>query len=197
MRLARSRLAARALAACALAACSAASCTSRPPVLHDDPQALAYRSRGKVRDAAAKKVAAEAVFNARSRPAWNESMHVHGSDGPIGDGEDKYLFGEARLFLVEYESEPGKFREVDPREDALMADADAQFALGVLQRWSTEHGISWDVQLGAIKGRVDGSGPDAGAARIIADLARRAGVEPGAALAADRERLDAKYRDRR
>ena len=176
---------------------SLTACTSRPPVLHDDPQALAYRSRDKIKDSAAKKIAAEAVFAARQRRAWNEALHVHGSDGPIGDGADKYVFGEVRLFLVEYESEPGKFREVEPREDALMADADAQFAFGELQRWSREHDVSWDVQLGALKGRVDGNGPDAAAARIIEDLGRRAGAPPGAPLDSARARLDAKYRDRR
>ena len=30
------------------------ACTSRPPALHDDPQALAYRSRSKVPDTAAR-----------------------------------------------------------------------------------------------------------------------------------------------
>ena len=37
------------------------ACTSRPPALHDDPQALAWRSRDKVSDLAAKKIAAEAL----------------------------------------------------------------------------------------------------------------------------------------
>ena len=91
------------------------ACTSRPPALHDDPQALAYRSRSKVADAAARHIAAEAVGDARRRPAWSEPNHVHAADGPIGDGNDKFLFGEARLYLGEYETEPGKFREVDQK----------------------------------------------------------------------------------
>ena len=127
---------------------SLAACSSRPPALHADPQALAYRSRAPVDDAAAKHIAAEAVGAARRRPAWNESLHVHASDGPIGDRGAKYLFGEVRLFLIEYETDPGRFREVDPRDDALMAAADAQFALSELQRWSREHNVAWDVQLG-------------------------------------------------
>ncbi|MGZ6125373.1 MAG: hypothetical protein ACXWLR_10470, partial [Myxococcales bacterium] len=104
------------------------ACT-RPPALHNDPQALAYRSRSKVRDADARQIAAEAVGDARRRPAWSEPNHVHAADGPIGDGQDKYLFGEARLYLGEYETDPGKFREVDPKDDALMAYADALFTL--------------------------------------------------------------------
>ena len=175
---------------------SLAACSSRPPALHADPQALAYRSRAPVADAAAKTIAAEAVGAARRRPAWNESLHVHASDGPIGDGTAKYLFGEVRLFLVEYETDPGRFREVEARDDAFMAAADAQFALTELQRWSAEHGVSWDVQLGRLKGRVDASGPDADAQALAADLLRRAAPLP-ASLDAERARLDQKYRDRR
>jgi hypothetical protein len=171
-------------------------CSSRPPALHRDPQALAYRSHTKVKDSDAKIIAAEAVGAARRRPAWNEPLHVHGSDGPIGDGQPKYLFGEARLFLVEYETEPGRFREVLPAEDALMAYADAQFAMQQLARWAKQHGVAWDVQLGKQRGRVGEDGPDANAQEILAGLSRRAGP-PAATLEAERARLDAKYRDRR
>ncbi|MGZ6143338.1 MAG: hypothetical protein ACXWLM_08365 [Myxococcales bacterium] len=173
------------------------ACTSRPPVLHDDPQALAWRSRAKVADADAKQIAAEALGDARRRPAWSEPNHVHGADGPIGDGQAKYIFGEARLYLGEYETEPGKFREVDAKDDALMAYADALFTVKQLQDWGREHGIEWDVQLGHIRGRVDAQGPDASAQRVLAELSRRAaGATPQAAEAA-RAGLDAKYRDRR
>ncbi len=173
-----------------------AACSSRPPALHADPQALAYRSRARVPDAAAKQMAAEAVGDARRRPPWNESLHMHGSDGPIGDGAAKYLFGEVRLFLVEYETDPGKFREVDPADDALAAAADAQFALSELQRWAGAHGVSWDVRLGKLKGGVDAGGPDEGARAILSGLLHRAGPA-AAALDAERARLDQKYRDRR
>lgn len=173
-----------------------AACSSRPPALHADPQALAYRSRAPVADAAAKLIAAEAVGDARRRPPWNESLHVHGSDGPIGDGQPKYLFGEVRLFLVEYETDPGHFREVDPHDDAVAAAADAQFALAELQRWSREQGVRWEVQLGRARGAVDQAGPDEGARQIAAELLRRAAPVP-AALDAERARLDQKYRDRR
>src|SRR2546430_15197384 len=88
-----------------------AACTSRPPALHDDPQALAWRSREKVADAAAKKIAAEALGAARRRPAWSEPNHVHAADGPIGDGHDKVLFGEARLYLGGYQTHPRQVRE--------------------------------------------------------------------------------------
>jgi hypothetical protein len=173
------------------------ACTSRPPALHDDPQALAYRSRGKVRDAAAKQIAAEALGDARRRPAWSEPNHVHAADGPIGDGQDKYLFGEARLYLGEYETDPGKFREVDPKDDALMAYADAVFTVQQLQRWARERGVSWDVQLGRVQGRVDEKGPDAGAQKLLGELSKRAGGAGPQPAEAARPRLDAKYRDRR
>ncbi len=175
---------------------SLAACSSRPPALHADPQALAYRSRAPVDDAAAKQIAAEAVGDARRRPSWNESLHMHGSDGPIGDGTAKYLFGEVRLFLVEYETDPGHFREVNPEDDALAAAADAQFALSELQRWAGEHGVSWDVQLGKLKGRVDATGPDDAARKIVSGLLNRARTLP-VSLDAERARLDLKYRDRR
>jgi len=173
-----------------------AACTSRPPALHDDPQALAYRSRSKVTDTAARHIAAEAVGDARRRPAWSEPNHVHAVDGPLGDGNDKFLFGEARLYLGEYETEPGKFREVDPKDDALMAYADALFTVQQLKEWAQRYQVSWDIQLGRAKGRVEASGADASAQKLLADLSRKAGA--GAEQAeAQRRRLDQKYRDRR
>jgi len=179
--------------ALALAACN----RSRPPALHDDPQALAWRSRGKVADAAAKQIAAEALGAARRRPAWSEPNHVHGTDGPIGDGRDKYIFGEERLFLGEYETDPGKFREVDAKDDALMAYVDAVFTVQQLSGWSREHGIAWDVKLLHHHGRIDAQGPDAAAQKLLAELAERAGATDPAAAEAERAHLDAKYRDRR
>ena len=164
-----------------------AACTSRPPALHDDPQALAYRSRSKVTDTAARHIAAEAV---------GEPNHVHAVDGPLGDGNDKFLFGEARLYLGEYETEPGKFREVDPKDDALMAYADALFTVQQLKEWAQRYQVSWDIQLGRAKGRVEASGADASAQKLLAELSRKAGA--GAEQAeAQRRRLDQKYRDRR
>jgi hypothetical protein len=182
------RLAALAIA---LLACS------RPPALHRDPQSLAWRSRSKVADAAAKQIAAQALGAARRRPPWSEPNHVHAADGPVGDGADKYLYGEARLYLGEYETDPGKFREVDGRDDALMAYADGLFTFQQLVRWSREHGASWDVRLGRLRGRVDARGPDKAAEKSLAELSGRAGGVPAAAAEAARPRLDAKYRDRR
>lgn len=181
----------------ALFAFALAACTSRPPELHDDPQALAWRSRGKVPDAAARRIAAEALGDARRRPPWSEPNHVHAADGPIGDGQDKYLFGETRLYVGEYETDPGTFREVDPADDALMAYADALFAVEQLRGWSRQHGLAWDVQLGKARGRVEASGPDAAARKLLSELSRRAGGASVEEAQAQRPRLDAKYRDRR
>jgi len=169
---------------------------SRPPPLHNDPQAIAYRSRSKVRDAAARQIAGEAVGDARRRPAWTESNHVHALGGPIGDGKDKYLFGEARLYLGEYETDPGSFREVDPRDDAAMAYADALFTVQQLQEWAQRYGVSWDVQIGRSRGRVDASGPDGSAQKLLAELSAKAGITADQAEPA-RRRIDDKYRDRR
>jgi hypothetical protein len=180
----------RALPLLALLACT------RPPALHNDPQALAYRSRSKVRDAHARQIAAEAVGDARRRPAWSEPNHVHAADGPIGDGEDKYLFGEARLYLGEYETDPGKFREVDPKDDALMAYADALFTVQQLQEWAQHYDVSWDVQLGKLRGRVEASGADAAAQKLLSELSRKAGISADQAEP-QRRRIDQKYRDRR
>ena len=173
------------------------ACTSRPPALHNDPQAIAWRSRSKVPDAAAKQVAAEALGTARRRPAWSEPNHVHAADGPFGDGQDKYLFGEVRLYLGEYETDPGRFREVDVKDDARMAYADALFTLGQLAGWSRAHGVEWDVQLGKLGGRVNADGPDPAAQKLLAELGRRAGGATALEVESDRPRLDAKYRDRR
>jgi hypothetical protein len=172
------------------------ACTSHPPTLHDDPQALAYRSRDKVPDRAARQIAAEAVGDARRRPAWSEPNHVHAADGPFGDGKDKYLFGEARLYLGEYETDPGRFREVDPKDDARMAYADALFTVQQLQEWAQRYRVTWEIQLGRAKGRVEASGTDAAGRKLLADLSAKAGI--GAEQAeAERRRLDQKYRDRR
>jgi hypothetical protein len=169
---------------------------SRPPALHNDPQAIAYRSLRKVPDVHARQIAAEAVGDARRRPAWSEPNHVHAADGPFGDGQDKYLFGEARLYLGEYETDPGKFREVDPKDDALMAYADALFTFQQLQEWAQRYGVSWDVQLGRSRGRVDASGADASAQKLLAELSRKAGLS-AEQTEQQRRRVDEKYRDRR
>jgi hypothetical protein len=166
-----------------------------PPHLHGDPQSMAYRSREKVSDASAVRVAAEAVGDARRRPAWSEPNHVHAADGPFGDGHDKYLYGEARLYLVEYETDPGKFRDVEAHDDAVMAYADALFTVGQLQRWAREGKIEWDVRLGHDKGRVGADGSDAGAKALLDSLAKKAGSP--ADVESLRAALDAKYRDRR
>jgi hypothetical protein len=176
---------------------AAAACTSRPPALHDDPQAIAYRSRAKVPDAAARQIAAEAVGDARTRPAWSEPNHVHAADGPFGDGKDKYLFGEARLYLGEYETDPGKFREVDPKDDAVMAYADALFTVQQLQEWAQRYKVSWEVRLGSSSGRVEASGPDAAAQKLLADLSLRAGGIAAQQAETQRRKIDQKYRDRR
>ena len=170
---------------------------SHGPALHDDPQALAYRSRSKVSDASAVRMAAEAVGDARKRPAWSEPNHVHAADGPFGNGADKYVYGEARLFLVEYETDPGKFREVDAKDDAVMAYADALFTVGQLERWSKESGAEFDVQLGRMRGQVHKDGPDDDARKLLDALAAKAGGLAPAAAEAQRPLLDAKYRDRR
>ena len=173
------------------------ACTSQLPALHDDPQALAFRSRSKVPDAAAKQIAAEALGAARRRPAWSEPNHVHAADGPIGDGQDKYLFGEARLYLGEYETDPGRFREVEAKDDALMAYADALFTVGQLRAWAKAHDLVWDVQLGRLRGRISADGPDAAAQKLLGELSRRAGSATAHDAESSRPRLDAKYRDRR
>ncbi|HEY2030905.1 MAG TPA: hypothetical protein VGH20_17030 [Myxococcales bacterium] len=181
--------------AVAIALGTLAGCRSHPPHLHSDPQALGYRSRSKVTDAMAVRIAAEAVGDARRRPAWSEPNHVHATDGPFGNGRDKYLYGEARLYLVEYETDPGKFREVDPHDDAVMAYADALFTVRQLQEWAREASVDWDVKVAKSKGIVTADGPDEKAKAVLEQLAKKAGSpkDPEAL----RAELDAKYRDRR
>jgi hypothetical protein len=66
-----------------------------------------------------------------------------------------------------------------------------------LKAWAAEHGVSWDVQLGRTRGRVDAKGPDDDAKKVLAELSRRAGGATPEAAEAERPQLDAKYRDRR
>jgi hypothetical protein len=171
------------------------SCRSRPPHLHADPQALAYRSRTKVSDPVAVRIAAEAMGDARRRPPWSEANHVHAADGPFGDGHDKYLYGDKRLYLVEYETDPGKFREVDAHDDAVMAYADALFTVNQLQRWAREGSVEWDIRLARQKGIVAADGLDANAKSVLDELAQKAGSPKD--VESLRTALDAKYRDRR
>jgi hypothetical protein len=172
-----------------------AGCRSHPPHLHADPQSLAYRSRSKVADAVAVRIAAEAVGDARRRPAWSEPNHVHAADGPFGDGRDKYIYGEARLYLVEYETDPGKFREVDAHDDAVMAYADALFTVQQLQRWAREGNVEWDIKVAKAKGIVSADGPDDAAKAVLDQLGQKAGSPKD--VESLRPALDAKYRDRR
>ena len=171
-------------------------CCSRRPALHDDPQSIAWRSRDKVADGDARQIAAQAVGDARRRPAWSEPNHVHAAGGAIGDGREKYLFGEARLYLGEYETDPGRFREVDASDDAVMAYADALFTVQQLQEWAQRYHVSWDLQLGRAHGRVDASGPDSDAQKLLTELSRKARIGPEQADA-QRRVIDQKYRDRR
>src|SRR5437870_13150969 len=97
---------------------------SRPPALHPDPQAFAYRSRSKVADAAARQIAAAAAGDARRRPAWSEPHPLHAAGGASGDGWGKYLFGESRLYLGEYGPAPCEFGELVPADDGAQAYAD-------------------------------------------------------------------------
>lgn len=173
-----------------------ASPSDLPPQLHHDSRALAYRTRTEIPDADAKQILAQCVSAARARPVWAESPHIHGSDGPIGDGKPKFLFGEDRLFLIEYETEPGKFHEVDPRDDATMARAEAAHLIALLTRWSRAHGVAWDVQFGNQRGGVDENGPDADAEKILAGFEARSGTAT-TDLEAACARIDNKYRDRR
>ncbi|GAC1339740.1 MAG: hypothetical protein NVSMB23_09120 [Myxococcales bacterium] len=181
--------------ACSRAPADAGHATGAPE-LHNDPQALAWRSRAKVPDADARQILAQTVSAARTRAAWAEAAHVHAADGPVGDGTPKFLFGEARLFLVEYETTPGNFRAVDAGDDASMALSDARFVFGLLARWAREHPVSWEVQLGALRGRIDAKGPDAAAARIL-DSLRQPGAADPPSDESSRTAIDRKYRDRR
>ena len=185
-----------AVAAIALAALS--GCKQAPPALHEDAQALSYRTRAPVSDEVAGQIAAQAAREARVRAAWSEPGQLHCADGAPGDGKAKFLFGEARLYLGEYEPSPGKFREVDRKDDALMAYAEARRVIDELAAWAKAHGVSWDVAVGSSRGRVDGSGPDAAARKLLAALAAQAGGPAGGTkLAAERARIEEKYQDRR
>ena len=77
-----------------------------------------------------------------------------------------------------------------------MAYADALFTVQQLKEWAQRYQVAWDIQLGRAKGRVEASGADASAQKLLAELSRKAG--DGAEQAeAQRRRLDQKYRDRR
>lgn len=77
-----------------------------------------------------------------------------------------------------------------------MRAGDALSTVRQLQEWAQPYGISWDVQLDRSRGRVEASGADASAQKLLAELSRKAGVGPEQAELR-RRRLDEKYRDRR
>src|SRR5207245_11222148 len=116
---------------------------SRPPALNGDARALVYRSRSKVPDTAARQMAAAADGDARRRAPWREPNHLHAAGGPIGDGRDKYLSGEAELYLGEDEPDPGKLREGAPQDDAAQAYADAPATAPPRRQWSQRHRVAW------------------------------------------------------
>ena len=78
-----------------------------------------------------------------------------------------------------------------------MAYADALFTVQQLQEWAQRYQTSWDVQLGRSKGRVEPSGPDAAARKLLGELSARAGGATALQAEEQRRHLDQKYRDRR
>ena len=77
-----------------------------------------------------------------------------------------------------------------------MAYADALFTVQQLKEWAQRYQVAWDIQLGHAKGRVEASGADAAAQKLLAELSRKAGTNAEQAEV-QRRRLDQKYRDRR
>lgn len=180
-------------AALALAGCK----SQKAPDLVSDPKTLAWRSTAPVPDAMVLQFTAQTGEAARARRPWSDAGHVHAADGSPGDGKAKFVFGERKLFLGEYEAPAGKFHPVDAKEDALMAYGEAISQLEALSRWARAANTSFDVQLGTQSGNVTADGYNDGTQKLLADLQAR-GAAPADAQALEQEqiRISGKYADR-
>jgi hypothetical protein len=174
----------------------ALACAS-PPAFEGEQWTLVYRSREPIEDALAMQISALCAAWARVRRPWKEGFRFHASMGAPGDGKPKYLSGSVKLALTEYEPEVGRFRIVDASENAVVAYADARWALGQLEAWARLYGMAWEVEFGRVRGRVGPGGLDAGAARILASLYDRAGKPDQRRVEILRAAVDRKYSDRR
>jgi len=152
----------------------AAAACSRPPTLHDDPQAIAYRSRSKVPDAPRGRIAAEAVGDARRRPAWSEPNHVHAAGGPSATERTSTCSARPGSTSASTRPNPEVPRGGSERR-RRHGYADALFTVQQLQEWASATKFPGDVQLHRSRGRVEASGPDAAARKLLAELSTPSG----------------------
>jgi hypothetical protein len=120
-----------------------------PPAMTNDPEVLWIRSRDVVSPATARQVVQEA---AEHESTWAGPLYVLSPAASRG----KHLVGHQRLFLREYESEPGRFRTVDTADDRTMACATLRRTVELLSDWSRRLDTAWDVQLGPLRERIPG-----------------------------------------
>jgi hypothetical protein len=162
-----------------------------------EPSTLFYRTVEPVDDAVAMQMTAVCGAWARARPPWREAFHAHASRGSVGDGKPKQMFGRVTLTLGEYEPQVGQFRTVDPGDEALVAYADARWAVSQLEAWARLYRVTWDVEFDGVRGRVRPAGLDSAAARVLAGMYERAGRPAEGRVEILRAAIDRKYSDRR
>ena len=189
----------RLLATLTAAALALAGCKSpKAPDLANDPKTLAWRSSAPIADAAVQQITAQTGEEARAHKPWSEAGHVHSADGAPGDGKSRFVFGEKKIYLGEYEAPPGKFHPVDAKDDAVMAYAETLAQLEALARWARTASTSFDVALGPQQGKVTADGYDEGAQKLLADLQAKGGAPSDAELLEkEKARISARYADRR
>jgi hypothetical protein len=71
---------------------------------------------------------------------WAESLGFYDSSE-----EDGCLYGDTKIFLIDYSTDDGGYQEVDGEEDCLMAYRDTCFILERPADWSRRHGVVWQV----------------------------------------------------
>lgn len=127
---------------------------------------LTYNSNKAVTAAIRGQIEAEA--KELSHDWWAESIVFF--DDPHNGGR---LYGDSKLFLIGYSTDEGEYREIDPSDDSLMAWRDASFIITQLERWSVQHGITWQLscaekEIGMIKGGI----LDKSVKQFLADILR-------------------------
>jgi hypothetical protein len=89
----------------------------------------------------AEKIGDEQRLLLKARCYWSEPLHVE-----LEQAAPARLVGGNSLFSSGgYETQSGKWVDVSPNEDYLMAWSDTDFIVRTLAAWSKVHGIDWAI----------------------------------------------------
>lgn len=133
---------------------------------------LSYTSKAKVDAATRKAVLADA--GSIQRDWWCESFAFF--DDPKAK---RKLSGDSKLMLLGYTTPKGKFVDVDPEDDLLMAAREVAFIVQRLSLWSKNFEIDWLIEESemGLSGTITDGKPDASTKKIVETFASMADAE--------------------